>query len=220
MTHYFTISRCKTLCLAWLATLTLLSGCGTTLEVKGEFPTPLIDPLSHSLGVNYLPQFSQFEYVEQSEERDDWKIGIGNAQKQLFNQVLSAMFSEIVMVDTPEAKLTELVLQPTLEEFQYNTPRETNVKMYEVWMKYNLKVYNQQGQLIADWIMTAYGKTPSAFMQTDQAALNEALVVALRDAGARMSLSFRHVPEIKKWLAQQQLIRQQQARENAALVDG
>lgn len=218
MKNYVNISRCKTLCVIWLATLTLLSGCGTTLEVKGEFPTPLIDPLSHSLGVNYLPEFSQFQYVEQSEERDDWEIGIGTAQEQLFSQVLKAMFTDIVMVDTPQAQLTDLVLQPTLEEFQYNMPRETNVKMYEVWMKYNLKVYNRQGQLIADWIMTAYGKTPSAFMQTDQSALNEALVVALRDAGARMSLSFRHVPEIKQWLAQQHLQRQQQVSETTAIA--
>lgn len=180
----------------------IISGCSTTLEVKGEFPTPVIDPVPITLGVNYQQAFRQYQYVEESEERDNWKISIGNAQTSLFEQVLPAMFSKIVAVDTTDNTKVDLILQPILEEFQYNTPRETNIKMYEVWMKYNLKVYNQQGQLIADWIMTAYGKTPSAFMQSDQSALNEALVVALRDAGARLSLSFVHVPEIKHWLAQ------------------
>lgn len=185
----------------------IISGCSTTLEVKGEFPTPVIDPVPITLGVNYPQAFRQYQYVEESEERDNWKISIGNAQTSLFDQVLPAMFSKIVAVDTTDNTEVDLTLEPILEEFQYNTPRETNIKMYEVWMKYNLKVYNQQGQLIADWIMTAYGKTPSAFMQSDQSALNEALVVALRDAGARLSLSFVHVPEIKHWLAQHRSVK-------------
>jgi hypothetical protein len=49
--------------------------------------------------------------------------------------------------------------------------------------------------------MTAYGKTPTAFLQSDEAAVNLAAVVALRDAGAHFVTSFQRVPEVAQWLA-------------------
>ncbi len=71
-----------------------------------------------------------------------------------------------------------------------------------MWIKYHLKVFDSQGNLIADWIQTAYGKTPTAMFKSEEEALNEAMVVALRDVGAGLALRFHHVPEIKKWLKQ------------------
>jgi len=63
-----------------------------------------------------------------------------------------------------------------------------------------LKVFDGQQQLMADWVLTAYGKTPTAFLKSDEAALNEAMVIALRDLGAGIALRFGHVPEINQWL--------------------
>jgi hypothetical protein len=48
--------------------------------------------------------------------------------------------------------------------------------------------------------MTAYGKTPTAFLQSDEAAVNLAAVVALRDAGAHFATSFTRVPEVAAWM--------------------
>jgi hypothetical protein len=48
--------------------------------------------------------------------------------------------------------------------------------------------------------MTAYGKTPTAFLQSDEAAVNLAAVVALRDAGAHFATSFSRVPEVAAWM--------------------
>ncbi|MDP2562583.1 hypothetical protein [Psychrobium sp. 1_MG-2023] len=183
-----------------------LSGCTSTINVSGHFPSPIVDPLPLTMGVVYKPAFKQYNYVENNEKRQQWQIEIGDAQQALFNTVLPAMFKEVVtLADQADeaSKKTDLVFEPTLEEFQYNMPRETNVNMFEVWMKYNMKVYNKEGRLIADWILTAYGKTPTAFMKSEESALNEALIIALRDAGAGFSLRFGHVPEINSWLSQQ-----------------
>jgi hypothetical protein len=79
-------------------------------------------------------------------------------------------------------------------------PYETKGKMFEVWLKYNIKIFDNQQTLIADWILTAYGKTPTAFLQSKEDALNQAMVIALRDLGASMSLRFTQVPEINQWL--------------------
>ena len=51
-------------------------------------------------------------------------------------------------------------------------------------------------QYFADWTLTAYGKTPTAFLQSDEEAVNLAAVVALRDAGANFATSFTRVPDI------------------------
>ena len=49
-------------------------------------------------------------------------------------------------------------------------------------------------------IGTAYGKTPTAFMQSDSDAVNLAAVMALRDAGAHFITSFVRVPGVMSWL--------------------
>lgn len=182
-----------------------LAGCKSTLQVEGHFPSPLIRQLPLTMGVKYNPEFKRFNYIEQNDKRDEWEIGIGNAQVALFDKVLPAMFEEVIAIkeiNSTSQQSIDLYFEPTLEEFQYNMPQETNIKMYEVWMKYNMKVYDKHGHLIADWILTAYGKTPSAFMKSEESALNEALVVALRDVGAGLSLRFTRVPEISSWLSQ------------------
>lgn len=182
-----------------------MTGCKSTLQVQGNFPSPLVNQLPLTMGVKYNPQFKEFNYVEKNEKRDDWEIGIGSAQMALFDTVLPAMFKQVIAINEippSSGDNIDLYFEPTLEEFQYNMPRETKINMYEVWIKYNMKVYDKHGQLIADWILTAYGKTPSAFMKSEESALNEALVVALRDAGAGLALRFAHVPEINSWLEQ------------------
>jgi len=181
----------------------LLTSCKSTLNVQGNFPTPVINQMPFSIGVVFDPQFINYQYIETGKDRSEWEISVGKAQVQLFDVVLSAMFSEVITSDklqTISNKPIDLFFQPSLENFQYNVPNETKGKMFEVWLKYNLKVFDGQQQLMADWVLTAYGKTPTAFLKSDEAALNEAMVIALRDLGAGIALRFGHVPEINLWL--------------------
>lgn len=189
--------------------LLLLFSCTSSVEVKGQFPTPVINQLPLSLAVVYQPEFQNFTYIEQSEKRSSWEIALGKAQVSLFDVVLTAMFervskAQVVGVGNSDV---DLFFQPSIESFQYNVPSETKGKMFEVWLKYHFKVFDGQGQMIADWILTAYGKTPSAFLKSEEAALNEAMVIALRDAGAGLSLRFQRIPEISQWLKQHQVLK-------------
>jgi hypothetical protein len=68
------------------------------------------------------------------------------------------------------------------------------------WPRYAFVLVTGTGEPIAEWTMTAYGKTPTAFLQTDEAAVNLAAVVALRDAGAHFVTTFQKVPEVAQWL--------------------
>lgn len=183
--------------------LLLLSSCKSTLDVQGNFPTPVINQMPFSIGVVFEPEFINYQYIEAGKNRSEWEISVGKAQVQLFDVVLSAMFNEVTRANDLHSmpnKPMDLFFQPSLENFQYNVPNETKGKMFEVWLKYNLKVFDGQHQLVADWVLTAYGKTPTAFLKSQEAALNEAMVIALRDLGAGIALRFAHVPEINQWL--------------------
>jgi len=189
----------------FIFTLILVSftGCKSTLTVKGQFPTPVVNKLPYTLGVIYDNDFKDYEYTEKDTKRDKWEIEVGEAQLKLFNTVLPAMFTDVVSVpdiNNKENSSIDIFFKPRVDELQYNVPAETKLNMFEVWIKYNMKVYDNKGLLLADWILTAYGKTPTAFMQSQESALNEAMVIALRDAGAGLTLKFSHIPEINNWL--------------------
>lgn len=184
--------------------LTLMAGCATNVKVEGTFPKPIVNQLPFNLGVFYPPEFRDYTYIEQSEDRDELSINIGGAQTSLFNTVLPALFKQVEPVNQaqePQSNLPlDLVMTMTVDDFQYTVPSETRIDMYEVWVKYNLQLLDPQGQLIADWILTAYGKTPSELMKSESEAITQAMIVALRDAGANFALSFSKVPEIRQWL--------------------
>ena len=107
----------------------------------------------------------------------------------------------------------DAVLIPRIQELQYAIPAHTNVKVYEIWMRYGFELVTTGGQPIAEWSMTAYGKTPTAFLQSDEEAVRLAGVVALRDAGAHFVTSFLKVPEVAVWLEELEA----QRRETASL---
>ncbi len=186
----------------------VLAGCENALVVKGNFPTPMIDKIPHKVGVYYEPEFRNYVYKEDSKDRSKWTIDTGEAQMAVLGKVLPRMFTEVVNLSAvpgeAQSQNVDLIFSPRIDEFQYAMPRETKINVYEIWIKYNMRVYNSQGQLLADWLMTAYGKTPTAFMKSKEDAVNEAAVMALRDMGANLSLRFASIPEIKAWLADHQ----------------
>ena len=94
----------------------------------------------------------------------------------------------------------DAVLVPHVQELQYSIPNHTKINVFEIWMRYRYELYAPDGELLAEWSMTSYGKTPTAFLQTAEAAVNLAAVVALRDAGANFAMNFTRVPEVRAWL--------------------
>jgi hypothetical protein len=197
--------------------LTLLAGCGANeVVVHGNFPTPLIEPLPLRLGVWYDEAFAGHEFFDEAKSREesDWIVKTGQAQVQMWDTLLGGMFSELVHMQGRPApgqtsQRVDAVLVPHVDELQYAIPAQTNVKVYEIWMRYRFELVTIGGAPIADWTMTAYGKTPTAFLQSDETAVNLAAVVALRDAGANFATTFTRVPEVRDWLAQRAAPRQE-----------
>ena len=205
------------LCIALLG-----AGCaGKQVVVEGNFPTPLLDPLPVTLGVIYPPAFAQHEFFDEAKGRaeSDWLVKTGEAQVEFWDILFSGMFEDVVHIrdwETVQSRGADIdgIIIPAVAELQYTIPTHTNVKVYEIWMRYQFRLVDvsalhqqEDGALsfnpeerLATWPITAYGKTPTAFLQTDEEAVNLAAVVALRDAGAHFVTTFGANPGVATWL--------------------
>ncbi|GAA5524190.1 hypothetical protein Maes01_00744 [Microbulbifer aestuariivivens] len=189
--------------IALASLLLLLGGCTHTVQVDGEFPQPVGPQHPLKVGVYLSEDFREFTYHEDSEDREEWNISTGRAQENLFETVLGSMFVETVPLGQYPDNLpgdVELVIVPEVRELQFTMPRETRVNIFEVWIKYDMQAYAPNGDAVANWVITAYGKTPTAFLKSREAALAQAINVALRDAGATLFTGFAMVPELQALL--------------------
>jgi hypothetical protein len=197
----------------------VVAGCGPNrVLVEGNFPEPLVDPIPVSLGVWFPDEFRNHEFHDEAKKpgSSDWVVNTGAAQVKMWEALLKGMFAEVVLLEIdPTLEIVEggvvaakqkpdfnldAIFIPTVEELQYAIPAHTNIKVYEIWMRYRLSLTRADGESIHEWSMTSYGKTPTAFLQSDEDAVNFAAVMALRDAGANFTSSFSKIPEIREWL--------------------
>ena len=185
----------------------LLSACSaTTIEISGTFPAPLVQRLPLTVGVYYDEAFLNHSFIEINDNTgdDQYIINSGASQLELFNTMLPAVFEKVIQLDSLESagSMSELdaVFIPLIEEFQVGLPQKTRLNVYEIWVKYNMRLARANGDYIADWVMTAYGKSPEETFQSVDAGVNDAANVALRDLAASFTLGFGNVPEVKEWL--------------------
>lgn len=177
----------------------LLAGCGPTkVTVDGTFPHALTREVPLRAGLYFDNEFKN--YVHKDGEK--LHIAMGKTQQALFRSVLTDLFAQVIELEEIPEQSTEadLIISPHIEEVQVSMPHDTKLKFFEVWIKYNIQVYDGNGQPIADWIMTSYGKTLDRFLASDEKAINEATVMALRDVGAQLITRFVLVPDVKRWL--------------------
>ncbi len=184
----------------------LLSACGaSSVVISGSFPTPNIGKLPLSLAVVYDDTLEEFTYTEYSETgQEEYHIQSGQSHIELFNAILPAMFDRVIRVDAVEEGAgagVDAIFVPNIEEFQLALPAKTRLDVYEVWIKYNMRLLTTEGDYLADWVLTSYGKTPTETFVSTETAINDAAIVALRDLASTFALSFAQVPEISDWLA-------------------
>ena len=183
-----------------------LISCGVSnLVIQGSFPTPNINKIPLSVAVYYDDALRAFSYMEYSETgREEINIESGESHIRLFDAVLPAMFENVIEVegfDDPNVQGVDAVFAPVIEEFQLALPEKTKLEVYEVWIKYNMRILNPSGVSLADWVVTSYGKTPTETFLSVEDGINDAAIVALRDLASSFSLNFTRVPEVQDWLS-------------------
>ena len=184
----------------------VLAGCSTSLVVDADFPRPLVEPLPVRIGVLYDEALSNFAHEEKIPQQSSYSIQLGEANVSMLNQLFSSMFiaTEPVVELPLEAgahQRIDAVIRPELERFEFDVPVQRTDEFVEVWMQYQLRLYQPDGELIAEWPVTGYGKAEHG---NKGAALHRAAVVAMREVGAEISTEFSAQPAVEYWLEEKQ----------------
>ena len=169
-----------------VAAISALSACSTQVSVSDpRIPSPLIEPLPLLVGVRYPPSFDHFVHEEQVIGKEKWQIDLGQSNKLLFNKLFSSMFTEMRVVGAgdPASLGVDALIEPTIDAFEFSVPEQSQTDAFAVWIRYRIKVFDRNGTQVANWPISAYGKSQTSRFGNDE-ALRRAAVLAMRDAAA------------------------------------
>ena len=178
-----------------VAALALLSGCGTTrLVATTNIPPPLVVKVPVAVALHVPKDFAEFVHKEKRWSTD-WAMELGQAQAEGLTRLVQAMFERVVVVDSINAGAAlgqdiRAILEPSVEEYAFVTPRDAGSPFYAVSVKYRMNVYSPDGRLADSWGFTGYGTAPSEGLSST-APLTRATALAMRDAGAKLAVEFR-----------------------------
>jgi hypothetical protein len=180
-----------------------LVGCGSSqVIVESTFPTPLVEPLPVSMGIIIPDELYNFIHTEDIPDQSLWTIALGDANVAMLEPLFKRMFRETTDVDAVPLTGANLsldgVIEPKLEKFEFDVPIGERDEFVEVWMQYQINVYEPDGATVLQWAVAGYGKSELDRDQED--AVQRAAVVAMREAGATISTKFSEQPQIKEWL--------------------
>lgn len=192
------------LALLGVAALVTLAGCGPVrLVANTNIPPPLIVKLPITVALFLPTEFSQYVHDEERQGKQ-WHIELGQAQTDGITRLLDAMFERVVRVDSvaaggalgPEVRA---ILEPSIEEYAFVTPRDAGSPFFAVSIKYRVNVYTREGKLAESWGFTGYGTSPAQGLSSIE-PLKQATALAMRDAGAKLAVEFREQAVIRSLL--------------------
>jgi hypothetical protein len=179
-----------------------LGACGGS-QVKLDDPTipePLIDKLPLSVAARYPENFAHFVHEEVVIGKEKWSIDLGRANELLFTKLFASMFTDyrVIQQDTdPRDLAIDALIEPTIDAFEFSVPSQSQTEEFAVWIRYRIKIFDNQGNQIANWPISAYGKSLTTTFGSDD-ALRRAAVLAMRDAAALVILQMDKATGISK----------------------
>ena len=187
-----------------LAAGLVLVGCSSEVIVESTFPTPLVEPLPVRMGIIFPPELHDYIYTEEIPEQSVWTIALGDANIAMLEPLFTKMFQETRTVAavplTASDGALDGVLRPSLEKFEFDVPVGERDKFVEVWMQYQLTLYEPNGDTVVEWPVSGYGKSELGRNRED--AVQRAAIVAMREVGATISTKFAEQPQVSDWLGE------------------
>lgn len=179
--------------LAIAFTALVLSGCGTAITVRsGEMPDAQVEPLPLNAAVRFDESITGFAYEEKLATGGTYAINLDDSSAEMLESTLTDLFQNVTIVgpDT-EAPDADLLIAPKLIALEFVVPSQTISSDYAIWLKYQIQVFDSNGNLQADYLIPAYGKAPKdSFMGGAKEALSIAANRALRDAATVLLTRF------------------------------
>jgi hypothetical protein len=177
----------------------LLGGCASNVSLSTPtIPTPLLEQIEMSVGVRMPPEFENFVHEEKVYGQAQWSIDLGRSNAALFEQLFEFMFSSVTILgpdDDPQLMPLDALIEPSIDAFEFSTPDQSNTEAFAVWIRYRLKVFDNEGNLVSNWPVAAYGKSQTTKMG-GSSALQRAAILAMRDAAALMIMKFDNITRI------------------------
>jgi hypothetical protein len=198
------ISRLRAPLLSGLSALALvaLAGCGPVrLIANTNIPSPLVVKIPIAVALFIPKEFSGYVH---NEERwsTDWHVELGKAQSDGITRLMNAMFERVIPVESVSAGQTHAdsgvraILEPSIEEFAFVTPRDAGSPFFAVSIKYRVNIYLPDGKLADSWGFTGYGTAPAEGLSSAP-PLQTATALAMRDAGAKLAVEFREQATVR-----------------------
>jgi hypothetical protein len=181
----------------------ITAGCTSAVVVESDFPTPLVETIPVAVGLYYEPELRDFIHAEALPRSSTWTIDLGDANVAMLDPLYATMFAstrEIQGMPPSQAETAgvDAVLTSGLEAFQFDVPRTTRDEFVEVWLQYRLQLLEPDGNVVIEWEVPGYGKAEIDGSRED--AVHRASIVAMREAGARISTQFLQQPAVSDWL--------------------
>lgn len=180
-----------------------MTGCGgSQVIVESSFPTPLIEPLPVNMGIIIPDELYNFIYTEDIPDQSLWTIALGDANVAMLEPLFKGMFRQTRDVESLAGAAgdggLDGVIEPKLEKFEFDVPNGERDEFVEVWLQYQITVYELNGGTVIQWPVSGYGK--SELLRDPEDAVQRAAIVAMREAGATISTKFSEQPQVKAWL--------------------
>ncbi len=180
----------------------LISGCaGANVKLETPtIPTPLIDKIPASVGLRMPENFHHFVHEEQVYGREEWSIDLGGSNAALFTQLFGYMFQNVIVLnesDDPKTLAIDALIEPSIDAFEFSVPNQSKTDSFAVWIRYRIRVFDFDGNEVANWPVSAYGKSQTASISGSQ-ALQRAAILAMRDAAALMIIKLDEMTGISK----------------------
>ena len=185
-----------------LLTAMLIGGCGGSNVTVNDpsIPEPLIDQLPLNVAARYPDALDHFVHEEKVMGKEKWSIDLGRSNRLLFTQLFGSMFTEFNVVaadaDT-EDLMFDALIEPSIDAFEFSVPSQSQTDEFAVWIRYRIKIFDNEGVQIANWPIAAYGKSLAGSFGGDD-ALQRAAVLAMRDAAALIILQMDKATGISK----------------------
>ena len=139
------------------------------------------------MGIVIPDELYNFIYTEDIPDQSLWTIALGDANV--------AMLAPSVRRDVPrnDETSTRWLWRPAtrrwtasssrqLEKFEFDVPTGERDEFVEVWLQYQITVYEPDGATVIQWPVSGYGK--SELLRDPEDAVQRAAIVAMREAGA------------------------------------
>ena len=166
------------------------SGGGAVQLHDPTIPEPLVKQLPLKVAVRYPDVFNNFVHEEQVIGKQKWSIDLGQSNRLLFTQLFRSMFTELTVIDSetdPGDLELDALIEPSIDAFEFSVPNQSQTDDFAVWIRYRLKIFDNEGVQIANWQIAAYGKSLTTTFGGNE-ALQRAAVLAMRDAAALIIL--------------------------------